>query len=173
MKRQRKSSGRPRTRVRTVSFHDIEAISEARDTEFKRDVRYALSDRVKFPLDEMIQQEEELEEEKREIQHKRRFNRIVKYAGLTPKQLACYKLWNGPRNWTLTRIAGKLGSASQAPGQGLKGRKERSRRSSFASWKVKGSKDLSQGRFTGQSFGMSFTSTLNEAGRLKKRVFRI
>lgn len=109
MKKRRKSPGRPKIRVRDVSFRDIEAMSSARDTEFKREVRHAMTGQVKSPLDDLIDQEEELEEQKREIQQKRRFNRIVKYAGLTPKQLACYKLSRSKRNPTLARIAKKLG----------------------------------------------------------------
>lgn len=98
-----------RIRLRHVSWQDIEALSPARDTKFKREVRHALSGQVHSPLDGLIGQEELNEDQKREIQSKRRFNRIVKYAGLTSKQLACYKLSKSRRNPTLLKIAKKLG----------------------------------------------------------------
>ena len=106
---QMEQSGRPRTRVRSISLQDLEAQSQARDTQFKREVRHALSSQVKSPIEELIEEEESLETKNREIQSKRRFNRIINYAGLTPKQLACYKLSKNKRYPRLELIARKLG----------------------------------------------------------------
>ena len=100
---------RPRTRVRPISLQDLEAQSQVRDTRFKSEVRHALSSLVKTPLDGLIEKEQNLEDKNREVQSKRRLNRILKYAGLTPKQFACYKLSKNKRYRNLALISKKLG----------------------------------------------------------------
>ena len=92
MKKGQKGIRRPRTRVRGVSFLNIEGTSQARDTEFKSDVRQALGNVVQSPLDHMIEEEERPQKENQEIQSSRFKNRLIKYAGLTSKQRICYDL---------------------------------------------------------------------------------
>ena len=109
MKKKRKGSGRPRTRVREVDFPTIEAISEARDTAFKKEVRHSLANVVQSPLDRLIEIEDQDDETKREIQKIRFTNRIIKYAGLTPKQRVCYHLLRRKKSLKLKQAAKKLG----------------------------------------------------------------
>ncbi len=109
MKKGRKGSVRPRVRVREVSFLDIEGIAEARDTEFKREVRHSLTNVVPSPLDRLIEIEDQEMQGKREIQRIRFTNRIIKYAGLTSKQRVCYYLLTRKKSLKLKQAANKLG----------------------------------------------------------------
>lgn len=110
MKKRRKRARRPRTRVRAVSFLDIEGVSAARDTEFKRKVRYGLADEAQSPLESLIEEEERPAKEKQEIQIIRLTNRIIKYSGMTAKQAVCYDLLTRrKRPLTLKQAARKLG----------------------------------------------------------------
>lgn len=109
MKKRRKGSGRPRVRIREVSFLDIEGTSQARDTEFKRDVRQKLGSVVQSPLEHLIEIEDQEIEGKREIQIVRFINRIIKYAGLTSKQRVCHDLLTRNKSMTLKQAANELG----------------------------------------------------------------
>lgn len=109
-KKRKKRVKRPKTRTRSVNFLGIESQSEARDTLFMQETRHALANQVQSPLDRLIEEEEQDEETKREIQRIRFTNRIVKYAGLTSKQRACYNLLTRRKNQlTLKQAARKLG----------------------------------------------------------------
>lgn len=109
-KKQKMRVKRRRTRVRSVSFLDIEGNAEARDTLFMQETRDALANQVQSPLDRLIEEEEVSEEQKRAIQMLRRLRRYAKYARLTPKQRQAYELFfiTKRSDMTLRKLAKKL-----------------------------------------------------------------
>lgn len=105
----RQSVKHPHIRVRTVDFQNLLSDSDARLTEFEKEVKKQL--RTKSFRDEWIEEESKVEDKRQAIQAVRRLRRFVKYAELTPKQKECYKRFflTKRKNVTLRKIAEKLG----------------------------------------------------------------
>lgn len=118
---------RPRIRTRQTDFQSIE--NPLQDTElsgYELEAREKLAGRLS-PLDQMIAEEEALERKKAGIQIRRWIHRNRKYAGLSPKQWACYRLWEGryskdsKKKVSLKRVAEKLGISASSLSSRLKG----------------------------------------------------
>jgi predicted DNA-binding protein YlxM (UPF0122 family) len=99
-----------RRRLRFADFQNIEGNSEARLTDFGKDVRDALLSKTDSPLAMLMAKEEAAAKRKQAIQELRRLRRYVKYARLTSKQRRAYELFilTKRQGLTLRKLAGKL-----------------------------------------------------------------
>lgn len=120
MEQERDDSKRPRTRTRQTDFHRIENPLQGTELSgYELEVREKLAEGLS-PLDRMVAEEEALEKRKADIQIRRWIHRNRKYAGLTPKQGVCYRLWesryseDSKKKVSLKKVAQNWESVPQA-----------------------------------------------------------